>query len=67
MNIAYTIIGAPFANWVSKAVSNRNMELAKKQDLILDLDPEIVKAFHNSTNISTVSSLLSHITYALMI
>ena len=67
MNIAYAIIGASFANWVSKAVSNRNMELAKKQDLILNLDPEIVKAFHNSSNISTVSSLLPHIPYAVMI
>ena len=33
------------------------MELAKKQDLILNLDPEILKAFHSSDNISTVSDL----------
>ena len=67
VNIAYAIIGAPFANWVSKAVSNRNMELAKKQDLILNLDPEIVKAFHNSSNISTVSNLSPHNLNAVMI
>ena len=57
VNLAYAIIGAPFANWVSNVVSKRNVEVAKKQDLILNLDPEILKAFHSSVNISTVSYL----------
>ena len=55
VNICYTILGKPFADWVGESIAHRNQKVAEKQDLLLDLDPEILKAFHQSKNISTVS------------
>ena len=52
-NIAYTIIGKPFADWVSTEVANRNDALARKNNLIIDMDPQIAAAFHTSVNISS--------------
>ena len=55
INVSYALLGPEFSNWVDLAIANRNMEVAKKQDLVLNLDSEILKAFHSSKNISTVS------------
>ena len=61
INVAYTVIGEPFSTWVKDEISSRNEELAKKQKLLIDMDPEIAKAFHDSVNISSrfYSNLLS--------
>ena len=53
LNVAYTIIGEPFNAWVQDEIVSRNIELAKKQNLMIKMDPEIAKAFHNSVNISS--------------
>lgn len=58
INVSYAILGPEFSDWVDLAIANRNMEVAKKQDLVLNLDSEILKAFHNSKNISTVCNYL---------
>ena len=63
INVAYTVIGKPFAEWVDAEIANRNDELAKKQKLLIEMDPEIAKAFHNSVNIS--SKVIRHSIFAL--
>ena len=54
--MTYTLAGEPFSAWVKEEIANRNEELAKKQNLLIDMDPEIAKAFHNSVNISSRSN-----------
>ena len=56
INVAYTIVGEPFSTWVKAEIANRNEELAKKQNLLIDMDPEIARAFHGSVNISSKSN-----------
>ena len=34
-----------FNNWVQEKVKERNETLAKKQDLMIEMDPEIAQAF----------------------
>ena len=53
INVAYTLVGNAFAASVSTEIANRNEELAKKQKLLIDMDPEIAAAFHKSVNISS--------------
>ena len=53
INVAYTVLGAPFKAWVDDKIVARNEELAKKQKLLIEMDAEIAKAFHNSVNISS--------------
>jgi len=55
INVAYTVLGEPFAGWVKSEIENRNEELAIKQKLYIEMDPEIAKAFHASVNISSKS------------
>ena len=49
----YTLIGDDFRNWVAQVIKDRNSRVAAKNDLIIDLDPEIAKAFKSSLNISS--------------
>ena len=39
--------------WVSQQVKNRNDRVAEKNDLMIELDPEIAAAFGESANISS--------------
>ena len=55
VNVCYTVIGKKFADWVGESINARNQHVAEKQDLLLEMDPEILQAFKNSKNISTVS------------
>lgn len=57
-NIAHTIIGKPFAQWVMEADNDRNQVVAAKQDCMIHMDPEIAKAFEASTAISSKSTTL---------
>ena len=59
INVAYTLVGNAFAAWVSTEIANRNEELAKKQKLLIDMDPEIAAAFHKSVNISSKNNFYS--------
>ena len=53
INVIYTLIGAPFANWVKDLIKSRNDHVAEQNDLMLELDPEIAAAFKDSLNISS--------------
>ena len=49
----YTLIGDDFRKWVAQVIKDRNSRVAAKNDLIIELDPEIAKAFRSSLNISS--------------
>ena len=53
INVIYSIVGDDLREWVSQQVKSRNEKLAEKQDLMIELDPEIAAAFGSSVNISS--------------
>ena len=53
INVTYTLVGEPFSNWVNVEIANRNEDIARKQKLLIEMDPEIAKAFDKSVNISS--------------
>ena len=55
-NIANTVLGQPFNDWVMQADNDRNQVVAAKQDCMIHMDPDIAKAFAASTSISSKSS-----------
>ena len=56
-DVIYTIVGDTFKQWVSAEIDKRNEEVATKGNLNIAVDPEIAKAFHNSTAVSSKFSL----------
>ena len=46
MNVFYTLVGKNFYDFVQEKISERNENLAKDQDLMIKMDPEVAKAFH---------------------
>ncbi len=59
-NILYTILGDKFKKWVRKKCDERTDKIMEKQDMAIEMDPEVYKAFKASTNIS--GRLSNHIT-----
>ena len=53
VNIINTVVKEPFRKWVSERIKERNDTIAENRNLVIDLDPEIAKAFHSSVNISS--------------
>ena len=53
INVIYTLVGEPFANWVKDLIKSRNDHVAEQNELMLELDPEIAAAFRGSLNISS--------------
>ena len=53
INVIYSIVGDDLREWVSQQIKSRNEKLAEKQDLMIDLDPDIAAAFGSSLNISS--------------
>ena len=53
INVTYTLVGEAFATWVKDEIANRNESIAKKQNLLIELDSDIYDAFQASVNISS--------------
>ena len=53
INLAYTIVGQPFADWAHNIIQRRNQRLMEEQKLGIDIDPEILERFTMSTAISS--------------
>ena len=53
INVAYTLVDRPFADWASSIVESRNQRLIAKQQLAIDIDPEILRCFNASSNVSS--------------
>jgi hypothetical protein len=52
-NVIYTITGQNFADWIKEKVKERNELKAQKEDLMIEMDPELYRAFCQSTQISS--------------
>jgi len=52
VNIAYTLFGDSFSNWVFAQIEARNAKLAKEKNLMINLDPEVAAAWHSSTAVA---------------
>ena len=59
INITYTLTGEPFRTWVKNEIESRNLQFAKKQKLLIEMDEEVARAFYNSSNISSKSKLFT--------
>ena len=57
INVVYTVIGEPFRAWVTNEIAHRNEELAKKQKLHIEMNPEVTRALHSSVT-SPVSAVI---------
>ena len=44
-NLIYTVVGDEFREWVAEKIRERNDKIASKNDLMIELDPAIAKAF----------------------
>ena len=53
INMTFTLIGDSFAEWVNERVEARNHKLLEEANKAIELDPEIAKAFHAATSVSS--------------
>ena len=53
IDITYTVMGDAFKKWAKLRIKARNEKIKENQDLELELDPEVAKAFQASHNISS--------------
>ena len=63
VNVAYSLLGKPFYDWIQHQITNRNERVAVEKDIMISVDPEIAAAFNGS---SAVSSKYSSIMTALL-
>ena len=52
LSAIFTVVGKPFADWVDSRVTERNKARVVEKNMMIDLDPEVAKAFHESTHVS---------------
>ena len=51
-NVLNTVVGQDFADWVHRKIELRNEGRARDKNLMIDLDPEVARAFQASTHVS---------------
>ena len=51
-NVAYTVIGQEFQDWMLDRVEQRNEKVKNEKDMLVELDPEILAIFQASTAVS---------------
>ena len=47
-----TVMGTVFTDWVKERIDQRNKEVKDKNDMNIELDPDIAEAIKNSTAVS---------------
>ena len=52
VNVACTLLGKPFNDWIKEKINNRNEKVAIERDVMISVDPEIAAAFNGSTAVS---------------
>ena len=57
INLCYTLIGQPFADWAKAIIESRNQRLVEEQKLAIDIDPQILHYFNQSTAVSSKSTV----------
>ena len=53
INVCAFVIKAPFSEWARYVAEQRNVKMAEKRDLNIDIDPDLLAVFNASTAIST--------------
>ena len=41
INVAYSIIGDPFKQWIHSQIEARNKKVTKEKDLLINMDPAV--------------------------
>ena len=52
-NVAFTVVGQPFGDWVKGQIELRNHKVTIEKQLNIDIDPELAAAFNASTAVSS--------------
>ena len=60
-NVIYTLVGAPFKDWVLKSCKDRNDRLERAHDTTIVLDPRIAAAYEASTFVSQTRGTGAHL------
>ena len=56
LNVVYSCVGGEFQQWVDTQVSTRNQKFVADDRMMIELDPEVAKAFAGSTAVSIARS-----------
>ena len=57
INCIYTIVGAPFKDWVARMVDIRHEGVVDKKDMSILMDPEIAQIYSQSRAVSTSNGI----------
>ena len=60
INLIYTKVGEPFRKWVDERVGIRHEKVKEKEEMYVELDPEMAKVFHASKAVSTSNGRSYH-------
>ena len=52
INIFHSVVGKPFAAWAQEAMQFRNDKQVAKNNLMIEMDPEVAAVFAKSTSFS---------------
>ena len=61
LNVCFALIGNDFTDFVRSQIEQRNLKLADRNDLNVDVDPEILAVIQNSTAVSTQKGTSAHL------
>ena len=53
INVVYTLVGDAFRLWVEEVMHARDARITEERNLGIELDPEILRVFRNSTAVSS--------------
>ena len=60
-NVIYTLVGAPFKEWVLRSCNDRNDRLERAHDTTIVLDSRIAAAYEASTFVSQTRGTGAHL------
>ena len=61
INVIFTIVKTPFADWVSDLIEARNHKIAVDKNLLIEMDPDVAEAYAASTAVSSKYIVLQNI------
>ena len=53
VNVAYSVVGEPFKQWVKDMIETRNQDMTKSKNLLINMDTDVAAAFQASTAVSS--------------
>ena len=52
VNVAASILGKPFQDWVGAKIKERNATVTEERNMLINMDPRVAAAFHASNAVS---------------